>query len=138
MTIAYVGKGLPKFTKKTLIEHCRKCDEFHIQDWTENFKKFYRIKYDTAPRTFDALDVLRAFNITRGRYFVEYRRPCVRGFYSIFCQMLTPEVASAIHRRVRGCQKKITQGRHLYNRVDFLYHKMTIEEVLIKARGADK
>ena len=111
---AYVGMGLKKFTARTLRAAVRRQSrtEYDVDAWApilkEKLAKARGVK--RVPGTFDALDALRAYQaaVRSGNQV-----PCQTGFLTVFTQMISPQVASAIWRNLTGERKQYSRARDL-------------------------
>jgi hypothetical protein len=121
MTQAYVGRGLPRFTERTLKAHVRRhCGEDvvnEITSWLKPMRTAYKMRFGRpASLTFDALDLMKAYSAAR---LFAFRNnlgspPCYRGVLRVLCQMLTPNVAAALTRNIADNRTKWSRGRHVY------------------------
>jgi len=107
MSRAYIGLGLPRFTKRTLISHMRRAapDNKEVVRWIRRMRLAYKRVYKKeAPLTFDAMDLLNAWIAIR-EYGAPWTyagnrkvKPCAGGVRLIFNLMLTPAIIEALDR----------------------------------------
>ena len=148
---AYVGKGLPRFTKRTLIAHIKRVDpeNTEVKRWILRMRRAYKREHGKdATLTFDALDLIKAYQAIKSfgkrqqwgmsKIRSRDRIPCAHGVIEIFKEMLTPEVSYAIKRSLNlpsWEKREMTLGYNLRYGDEFDYNPSKIIAVLERARG---
>lgn len=141
MSRAYVGLGLPRFTKRTLIAHMNRVDPNNkeVRRWIRRMRIAYRRMFKTeAPLTFDALDLANAYiAIKHGNSWSNHsdrRKPCASGVFVIFKNMLSPNVLAVLEKKKYYYDSGVPFNRSLWAEWRELTKESPVIKTLQKAR----